>query len=207
MKEEDPDMSKITLGEFEQLYLASKNNHKEIESLDEHWTEFIENNDTIPNGIDLVEVYCDKIAQVKSWVIKGHFDACGEGERYLDKIDDFQKEHELKFDEELDCRVIRLRGKVYQCRYIELVIQARKETHDERERFGPESAKVMQGALNSDKQPCETKVLYGPLGNIGIKYVISTYLCQEIDLAKMGDPEYYKKIASWVDGEVVAKVL
>jgi hypothetical protein len=63
----------------------------------------------------------------------------------------------------------------------------------------------MQDDLNSDKQPCETTVLYKPLGNIGIQYIISTYLCQEIDLAKMGDPEYYKKIASWVDTEVLSK--
>ena len=63
----------------------------------------------------------------------------------------------------------------------------------------------MKADLNSDKLPCETGVQYFPLGNIGIKYIISTYLCQEIDLAKMGDPEYYKKIATWVDTEVLAK--
>ena len=63
----------------------------------------------------------------------------------------------------------------------------------------------MRADLNSDKQPCETDVEYAPLGNIGIKYIISTYLCQDIDLAKMGDPEYYKKIATWVDTEVLAK--
>ena len=82
-------------------------------------------------------------------------------------------------------------------------MQAQKETHQERERFGPESARIMQGDLNSDKLPCETTVLYTPLGNIGIQYIISTYLCQEIDLAKMGDPEYYRKIASWVDTKVL----
>jgi len=205
VKEQDPELSDETLGKFEDLYKASKSNHKDLESLNEQWAEFIENNDTIPNGIDLADVYCDKIAQVKSWTIQGHFDACKEGQRYLDKIDGLQEKHELEFDEELGCRVLRLRGKVYQCRYIELVMQARKETHAERERFGPQSSSVMQGALNSDKQPCETKVRYSPLGNIGIKYIISTYLCQEIDLAKMGDPEYYKKIASWVDGEVLQK--
>ncbi len=205
IKEQEPDLTDETVGEFEELYMATKSNHQDLESLNQQWTEFIENNDTIPNGIDLAEVYCDKIAQVKSWTILGHFDPCDEGERYLDNIDEFQEKHELEFDEELACRVLRLRGKVYHCRYMELVIQARKETHAEREKFGPESAKVMQVDLNSDKQPCETKVQYTPLGNIGIKYIISTYLCQEIDLAKMGDPEYYKKIAAWVDGEVLQK--
>ena len=63
----------------------------------------------------------------------------------------------------------------------------------------------MQGALNSDKLPCNTTVQYIPLGNLGIKYTISTFLCQNIDLAKMGDPEYYRKIATWVNTEVLTK--
>ena len=97
------------------------------------------------------------------------------------------------------------RAKIWDCRYWELVLQARRETHEERERFGPASAMIMEGDLNGAQLPCPTKVQYEPLGNIGVKYIISTYLCQEIDLAKMGDPEYYQKIAAWVDTEVLQK--
>jgi len=114
-------------------------------------------------------------------------------------------------EKEAQIRALTMYGTINACtegqlsRYWELVMQARKETHEEREKFGPASSKIMQTDLNSDKQPCETTVHYEPLGNIGIQYIISTYLCQEIDLAKMGDPEYYKKIASWVDTEVLSK--
>jgi len=176
----------------------------DLDTLNKAWKEFVVN-DTLTSGILYDFEYCQKMAQIKAWTIGGHMDPCNRGQENLDKIDSLQKSFNLTFDDELSCRVLRLRGKVYQCRYWELVLQARKETHAERERFGPVSAEIMRKDLNSDKQPCETKVQYFPLGNIGIKYVISTFLCQDVDLAKMGDPEYYKKIATWVDTQVLQK--
>ncbi|MEM6722880.1 MAG: hypothetical protein AAF598_02520 [Bacteroidota bacterium] len=166
------------------------------------WTNFLPK-DTLLEPVELAEFYCKKIDQVKSWIIKGHLNQCPEGQDYLDKIDAFQKEHELSFDEELDCRIHRLRIKVWDCRYWEIVRQAQKETHEERERFGPESTLKMKADLNSDQLPCETTVEYDSLGYIGVQYIITTFLCQDVDLAKMGDPEYYKKIADWVRDEVL----
>jgi len=204
-KEHNPKLDKATAEKVDYLQKTIQNFNADFANLEKVWATFIENNDTLTEPFQLAEFYCDKIAQVKSWAIKGHMNECKEGQQYLDKIDALQKSDNLEFDEELACRVLRLRIEVWDCRYWELVLQARKETHEERERFGPPSAATMQGALNSDKLPCDTGVKYSPLGNIGIKYIISTYLCQEIDLAKMGDPEYYKKIANWVDTEVLQK--
>ncbi len=167
------------------------------------WKLYIKNNDTLTEPYELADFYCDKMQQVQSWVIKGNFESCINGQRYLDIIDAYQKTHGLKYDKELECRVRRLRIKVWDCRYWELVLRARKETHEERERFGPEAAALMYAELNGPELPCETTVSYYPLGNIGIKYVITTFLCQNIDLAKMGDPEYYQKIATWVDTKVL----
>jgi len=205
LKEEEPELEEITEEKIKALVSKYQEQGEKVSALEEVWATFIENEDTLTADYYLESFYCDEIALVKSWVIKGHMEACANGQAYIDRIDQLQKTEKLEFDEELDCRVLRLRGKVYQCRYIELVIQARKETHQERERFGPSSAGIMQQDLNSDKQPCETKVQYAPLGNIGIQYIISTFLCQDVDLAKMGDPEYYKKIATWVDTEVLQK--
>jgi len=78
------------------------------------------------------EFFCDKISQVKSWTMKGHLKACEEGQEYLDKIAEFKEEHSLEFDDVLSCKVQRLKIKVWDCRYWELVRQARKETHEER---------------------------------------------------------------------------
>ncbi|KAA3623304.1 MAG: hypothetical protein DWQ02_24735 [Bacteroidetes bacterium] len=204
-KAENPTLDNATIGKINDLSNRLKNSEKDLSKLDFLWKDFVQNQDTIYGSFQLADFYCDKIAQVKSWTIKGHFDPCDQGQGYLDKIEDLQRSHNLDFDEELSCRVQRLSRKVWWCRYIELVLQARRETHEERERFGPKSALIMKDDLNNDKLPCETTVEYEPLGNIGIRYVITTYLCQDIDLAKMGDPEYYKKIATWVDTEVLQK--
>ena len=205
LKEHQPEIGEDTETQLKKFVAKHKSYKMETTRLETLWEDFLASGDTILKPFELADFYCDKIAQVKSWTISGHFDPCDKGQQYLDQIDALQKEHDLSFGDDLDCRVQRLRGKVYQCRYWELVLQARKETHAERERFGPPSAQVMQGDLNSDQLPCETTVRYTPLGNIGIQYIISTYLCQDIDLAKMGDPEYYKKIATWVDGQVLQK--
>ncbi len=204
-KAANPTLDNATIGKINDLSNRLKNGEKDLSKLNFLWQDFVQNQDTIYGSFELADFYCDKIAQVKSWTIKGHFDPCDQGQDYLDKIEDLKRTHSLAFDEELSCRVQRLSRKVWWCRYIELVLQARRETHEERERFGPKSALIMKDDLNNDKLPCETSVEYEPLGNIGIRYVITTYLCQDIDLAKMGDPEYYKKIATWVDTEVLQK--
>lgn len=201
----NPKLDNVTIEKIKKLEAKVKKSADDFAALGTLWATFISNKDTLFEAYSTAGFYCDKIAQVKSWTIKGHMQQCKKGQQYLDLIDGMQKSNNLKFDDELACRVQRLRRKVWDCRYWELVLQARKETHAERERFGPQSALIMEGDLNSDKQPCNTTVQYTPLGNIGIKYVISTFLCQDIDLAKMGDPEYYKKIASWVDNEVLKK--
>jgi hypothetical protein len=204
-KSHNPVLDDATIGKINELSSKLKNSEQDLSKLEFLWKDFVQKGDTILGSYQLEEFYCDKIAQVKSWTIKGHFEACDQGQQYLDKIADLKRTHNLEFDEELSCRVQRLSRKVWYCRYIELVYQARRETHEERERFGPKSALIMKGDLNNDKLPCETTVEYEPLGNIGIKYVITAYLCQEVDLAKMGDPEYFKKIANWVDTEVLQK--
>lgn len=201
-----PQLDQATAGKVKKLQAKVKRlSDGDMANLDKVWVEFIENKDTLLGKFQVASFYCDKIAETKALVIKGHMNYCENGQAYLNKIDALQQAHSLEYEEELACRILRLRGKVYQCRYWELVLQARKETNEERERFGPQAAGIMQTDLNSEQQPCETKVVYSPLGYIGVKYVISTFLCQDIDLAKMGDPEYYKKIATWVDAEVLQK--
>ncbi|MFT5264419.1 MAG: hypothetical protein ACI8YQ_003165 [Polaribacter sp.] len=204
-KAEKIDLDDITLAKIKGLKTKLESAKKDEENLASLWSTFVENRDTLTEKYELADFYCNNMLQVKSWAIAGHMDACTNGQSFIDKIDILQKEESLKFTDTLNCSVKHLRQKIYDCRYWELVDVARKETHAERERFGPASSKVMQLDLNSDKLPCETTVGYEALGNIGIKYTITTYLCQDIDLAKMGDPEYYKKIATWVDGEVLQK--
>jgi hypothetical protein len=194
-----------TISKFEDFESKVNEIKKNNEHLNKLWSTFVSNNDTISESYSVAEYYCDKNMQVKSWCLMGHFNTCEQGQQYLTKIDDFTKKHSLKYDAELACRITRLRIKVWDCRYWELVEKAWAMTHAEREDFGPKSALVMHKDLNGPKQVCETKVEYEPLGKIGIKYTVKIFLCQNIDLAKMGDPDYYKKIAKWIDTEVLVK--
>ena len=204
-KTDKPELNDITLAKIKGLKTIMETAKEEEEALQTLWAAFVAAGDTLTDAYSLSDFYCNPISQVMSWTIAGHMEPCSQGQSFLDNIDILKNEKNLSFSDTLKCSILHLRQKVYDCRYWELVEKARKETHAEREKFGPASAKIMQTDLNSDKLPCETTVLYAPLGNIGIQYTISTYLCQEIDLAKMGDPEYYKKIAAWVDSEVLQK--
>lgn len=177
----------------------------ETTDLEMVWQNFLENGDSLLNEVAFKKVYCDKTAQVKSWIIKAHLDACKTGKAYKNAITKLQDLEKLKFDDEIKCSLERLDQKMWDCAYWQLVLQARQETNEEREAFGPAAAKVMEIELNSDEQPCETTVEYSPIGNIGVKYAIKTFLCQNVDLAKMGDPDYYKKIATFIDEQVLQR--
>ena len=183
------------------------NTEEDMANLNLAWKEYTPKDTLLKPIADykLVPYYCDKIAQVKSWVMKGGVNSCAEGQQYLDSINALQKRHNLVFDAQLACHVLRLRIEVWDCRYWEIVAQARKETHEERERFGPASALIMQTDLNGKGVVCPTTVKYEPLGYIGIKYQIVINLCQNLDVANMGDPEYYKKIAAWLNNQVLVK--
>ena len=204
-KEFNPELDEETEDKLTALKAKTKGLDAEIDEFKEIWSAFIEDGDTLLNDVPLKKFYCDKITQAKSWLIKGHLDACKKGASYLNAVNKLKEMDKLDFDKETTCAIERLEQKIWDCRYWELVAQAQEETNEEREIFGMASAEIMQIDLNSDEQPCETKVDYSPLGNIGVRYVISTFLCQDIDLAKMGDPEYYKKIATWVNSQVLER--
>lgn len=203
--EHDPKLGADVLKKIKSMEAKLDGYDQDLVDLNTVWKEFIDNQDTLAEQPKLAGFYCYKIALIKSWTIKGHLDGCDNGQGYLDKIDALQKAEELEYDEELACSVKRLRIRVWDCRYWELVLQARKEANEEREKFGPQSASIMQQDLNGEDLPCETTVAYSPIGFIGVKYIITAFLCQDIDLANPGDPEYYKKIADWVDTEVLQK--
>lgn len=215
---DNPTLADDVIKKIENLEAKQAQSDLDLTDLNTAWTLFVDTDkvmaweegfpvkDTIVGPqIRLVDFYCDKIAQTKSWAIKGHLDPCDKGEAFLTKIDELKKSASLTYDKELDCQVSRLRSKIYQCKYWALVLKAWKITYDECQRFGPVSSEIMRAELNAAGQACETRVEFEQLGKIGIKYIIVAVLCQKINLAQMGDPLYYKKIATWVDTEVLQK--
>jgi len=213
-KEHEVKLDETTEAKVKTLNDLVAKTKNDLSALNASWKKLTAGKDTLTEPQKLAKVYCDKVAQVRYWTIQGHLNYDKSeadnpyhtvGDDYNEKIEALVKSDGLKLDEELSCSIKRLNQKIWKYKYWKIVVQARKETHEERERFGPESAKIMYSELNGDKQPCETTVVYGAVGNIGVKYTISTFLCQNINLAKMGDPEYYKKIASWLDANALQK--
>ena len=59
--------------------------------------------------------------------MKGLSGTCEEGPLYLGKIDAFQETFDFKFTKDLECRVQKLRIKIWDCRYQALQKLARVE--------------------------------------------------------------------------------
>jgi len=113
------------LGELAEKY---KENGREIEML---WDAFIANGDTMTIEYFTTDQYCDHIQEVKDWTMQGLSGDCEEAIFYLDKIESFNETFEFAFYEDLECRVQKLRIRIWDCRYNTLKELARLEGDDE----------------------------------------------------------------------------
>ena len=59
--------------------------------------------------------------------MKGLMADCEDGLLYLEKIEEFNKKFEFKFYEDLECRIQKLRIRIWECRYNVLEELARLE--------------------------------------------------------------------------------
>ncbi|MEL6922820.1 MAG: hypothetical protein AAFO94_02150 [Bacteroidota bacterium] len=108
-------MTKIT--ELSNLYQEYQINAMDIEGV---WSRFVSQGDTLYKTYQSTQHYCDNIHQVKDWVMKGLTSSCEEGIQYLEQIEKFQETFEFNFYEDLECRVQKLRTRVWDCRYLAL---------------------------------------------------------------------------------------
>lgn len=113
------------LGELAEKY---KENGREIEML---WDAFIANGDTMTIEYYTTDQYCDHIQEVKDWTMQGLSGDCEEGIFYLNKIETFNETFEFAFYEDLECRVQKLRVRIWDCRYNTLKELARLEGDEE----------------------------------------------------------------------------
>ena len=89
------------------------------EAIDQLWRQFMSQGDTLYGDFMSSEVYCDNIQQVKDWTMRGLSGNCGTPEMYqmADRIDELQAKFDFQFYDDLDCRVQKLRMRVWDCRY------------------------------------------------------------------------------------------
>ena len=89
-------------------------NGMEIES---RWDQFVAQGDQLSGTFESTDMYCDNIQKVKDWTISGLSSDCQGGLGYLEQIEDFNEKFDFNFYEELECRVQKLRIKVWDCRH------------------------------------------------------------------------------------------
>jgi len=118
-------MTKIN--ELSTLNDQSQTNGAKIEKL---WNKFVAQGDKLPKDYQSADFYCDNIHQVKDWTMQGLSASCEESPAYLEQIESFQSTFEFQFTPDLECRVINLRIKIWDCRNEALQKLARIEAPD-----------------------------------------------------------------------------
>ncbi len=107
------DVTKEKIVELAKLESKYRFNGSRIESV---WDEFVADGDVLSADYISTDQYCDQIQEVKDWTIRGLSGDCEAGVEYLNKIEEFNQKFEFKFFQDLECRVQKLRIKVYDCR-------------------------------------------------------------------------------------------
>ena len=180
-------------------------NNQNIVDLNNIWKEFIENGDTMKREFVLSALYCDKISQVTSWVIKGHFDHCDQGEHYLELVEKWLTENSLPISEELECRIQRLRVKVWNCQIDQLHRETQLNLLKERENLARSTSQRLEDALNAGIG-CKSNIEYEMTDTMGFGMVFSltTNVCRNTDLAKLTEKQYIQKVSDWINNDLIA---
>lgn len=124
-------LSQITMTKINELAALSEQYQADGRKVDQLWVQFVAQGDRLTQNYQSADFYCDNIQQVKDWTMKGLSASCEAAHPYLEKIEAFQRTFEFNFTEEVECRVQRLRIKVWECRYQALQKLARVEASDD----------------------------------------------------------------------------
>ena len=115
--EEITDLEEITMIKINELVELREEYAINAVNIDELWNKFVSQGDTLYQDYQSAELYCDNIHQVKDWTMKGLIGTCEEGIQYLEQIEEFQRTFEFNFFEDLECRVQKLRIRIWDCRF------------------------------------------------------------------------------------------
>lgn len=123
-------LESITMTKINQLAELSQKYQADGRTIERIWNTFVAQGDRLTENYQSADRYCDNIQQVKDWTIRGLSASCENAHPYLEQIETFQRTFEFSFTEELECRVQRLRIKVWECRHEALVKLAKVEAPD-----------------------------------------------------------------------------
>ena len=124
---DDTPLEEITMIKINELAEFSDQYYSNGEKIERIWNNFVAQGDVLTEDYETTDMYCDYIQLVKDWTMKGLSGTCEEGIPYLEKIEEVNESFEWVFYDELECRVKKLRFKVWSCRYEALQKLARIE--------------------------------------------------------------------------------
>ena len=103
---------------LEQLYLMVERGKPSTVGLNNAWARATASDNFYKESHGDIEInafYCDPLDQTKTWVLQGLMSVCSDGQSFLNQIDAFKRERNLRYDEELDYQVELLRVYVGRC--------------------------------------------------------------------------------------------
>jgi hypothetical protein len=124
-------LAPITMTKINELAAISEKYQADGAKIERIWANFVARGDQLTEDYVSADRYCDNIQQVKDWTIRGLSASCENSHLYLEEIEAFQRTFEFSFTEELECRVQRLRIKVWECRYNALLKLAKVEAGED----------------------------------------------------------------------------
>ena len=136
------------LAERHEEYLANGT------SIEEVWSFFVVNDDQLLTDYESTTRYCDHVHEIKDWTMRGLTGDCDQALEYLTLIEDFNAKFDFKFYPELECRIQKLRIRIYDCRYD--VVRELAELESTPETYESRLAELMEEyALGERPGVCE----------------------------------------------------
>ncbi len=125
--------TKDKIKELKEVREEYRQNGTDIEAI---WLLFVANDDHLLADYNSTDQYCDHVQEVKDWTMRGLTQDCEGGLNYLEQIEAFNEKFDFKFYAVLECRIQKLRIKIYDCRFSmidELAkLEAEGSSYDER---------------------------------------------------------------------------
>ena len=103
-KKHKPALASVTMEKFKELKALVTLSSGDINVLNEAWADFLPD-DALSTNYDLSFDYCDKLAEIKSFIIDGTIHVCEKGSQRLDDIENVLDENEVMIDAETQAKL------------------------------------------------------------------------------------------------------
>ncbi|WP_052597629.1 hypothetical protein [Aureispira sp. CCB-QB1] len=109
-KEHKPALASLTMEKLKELKAAVSVSSGDETVLNDAWEDFLPD-DALSKNYDLAFEYCDKLAEIKAFIIDGTIHVCEKGQQRLDDIENVLDENEVTIDSETQAKLDALEAK------------------------------------------------------------------------------------------------